>query len=89
MFLATGWVPIRNSVRQDPEVRKADPAVAAIDQQATYPHPDFDIPEMGAFGQIWKAEMTDVLLNKRKVKDGLDAVVAKTKTLIAPRLAGG
>ena len=88
MFLQTGWVPIRNSVRQDPEVIAADPVLKAMDEQAKYPHPGFIIPEWAAFGEIWKNEMTDVLQNKRPVKEGLDAVVVGAKELIAQRTQG-
>jgi len=88
MFLQTGWVPIRNSVRQDPEVIKADPVLKAMDEQARYPHPGFIIPEGAAFGEIWKNEVTDVLKNKRPAKEALDAVVANSRKLIEQRTKG-
>ena len=65
----TGWLPIRMSVLQDPEVQAKAPNAAVILEQAKYPYDSFVTPDYNAITTAMGVEIQKALSGAQSAKD--------------------
>lgn len=77
-LIDTGWLPIRMSVLQDPEVQAAAPNAAVALDQARHPYDSFVTPDYAAVTTALGTEIQKALQGQKTaqaaMKDGSDAV---------------
>jgi multiple sugar transport system substrate-binding protein len=81
--LDTGWLPIRLSVLEDPEVQKGAPNAATVLEQSKLPYDSFVTPDYNEVTQTLGTEIQKALGGSKKpeaaLKDASDQVAAIVK----------
>ena len=81
--LQTGWLPIRISLLQDPEVQKALPNAAVVLEQAQHPYDSFVTPDYNQVTQAIGTEVQKTLQGsktpKQAMQESFDQVTAIVK----------
>lgn len=69
--LDTGWLPIRLSVLNDPEVQAAIPNAAVVLEQATYPYDSYVTPDYNAVTTAIGVEIQKALAGSQSAADAI------------------
>jgi multiple sugar transport system substrate-binding protein len=69
--LDTGWLPIRLSVLNDPEVQAAAPNAAVILEQATHPYDSYVTPDYNAVTTAIGVEIQKALAGSQSAQDAI------------------
>ena len=69
--LDTGWLPIRLSVLEDPEVQKALPNAAVVLEQAQHPYDSFVTPDYNEVTQAIGTEIQRALQGEKTAEEAL------------------
>ena len=81
----TGWLPIRLSVLNDPEVQKALPNAAAVLEQAQHPYDSFVTPDYNQVTQAIGTEVTKAIAGKQSAKEAMQAAADLVSAIIKKR----
>jgi multiple sugar transport system substrate-binding protein len=85
--LDTGWLPIRLSVLNDPEVQKAAPNAAVILEQAKNPYDSFVTPDYNAVTTALGVEIQKALAGSQSAADAIKNASDQVTEIVKKRKA--
>jgi multiple sugar transport system substrate-binding protein len=83
--LDTGWLPIRLSVLNDPEVQKAASNAAVVLEQATHPYDSFVTPDYNAVTTAIGTEIQKALAGSQSAADAIKNASNQVTEIIKKR----
>jgi len=83
--LDTGWLPIRLSVLNDPEVQKVAPNAAVVLEQATHPYDSFVTPDYNAVTTAIGTEIQKALTGSQSAADAIKNASDQVTEIIKKR----
>lgn len=84
--LDTGWLPIRLSVLQDPEVQAQATNAAVVLEQANHPYDSFVTPDYNQVTQVIGTEIQKALSGEQTASEALTAAQAAVTDIVKARL---
>jgi multiple sugar transport system substrate-binding protein len=81
----TGWLPIRLSVLNDPDVQKALPNAASVLEQAKNPYDSFVTPDYNQVTQAIGTEVAKALAGQQSAKDAMAAANDSVTAIVKKR----
>jgi multiple sugar transport system substrate-binding protein len=84
--LDTGWLPIRLSVLQDPEVQKGAPNAAVVLEQATHPYDSFVTPDYNQVTVAIGTEIQKALQGGKSPEDALKDASDQVTEIVKKRI---
>jgi multiple sugar transport system substrate-binding protein len=85
--LDTGWLPIRLSVLEDPEVQKGAPNAAVVLEQAQHPYDSFVTPDYNEVTQAIGTEIQRALQGDKTVEEALQDASDRVTEIVSQRQA--
>jgi multiple sugar transport system substrate-binding protein len=83
--LDTGWLPIRLSVLEDPEVQKGAPNAAVVLEQAQHPYDSFVTPDYNEVTQAIGTEIQRALQGDKTVEVALQDASDRVTEIVSKR----
>lgn len=84
-WLDTGWLPIRLSVLEDPEVQAAAPNAAVVLEQSKLPYDSFVTPDYNEVTQALGTEIQKALGGEKSAEDALKAASDQVTEIVKKR----
>lgn len=84
--LDTGWLPIRLSVLEDPEVQEVATNAAVVLEQATYPYESFVTPDYNEVTQTLGTEIQKALQGEKTAEEALQTASDAVTEIVQERL---
>jgi multiple sugar transport system substrate-binding protein len=83
--LDTGWLPIRLSVLEDPDVQKGAPNAAVVLEQAQHPYDSFVTPDYNEVTQAIGTEIQRALQGDKTVEEALQDASDRVTEIVNQR----
>ncbi len=83
--LDTGWLPIRLSVLEDPEVQEGAPNAAVVLEQAQHPYDSFVTPDYNEVTQVIGTEIQRALQGEKTAEEALQDASDQVTEIVSQR----
>jgi len=83
--LDTGWLPIRLSVLEDPEVQQGAPNASVVLEQAQHPYDSFVTPDYNEVTQVIGTEIQRALQGEKSAEEALQDASDQVTQIVSQR----